>query len=222
MADNIATTGAETSTDVDNTTSVLTGAADEGSTETNSETDVNNTSDNDTGAADNTSEGEGDAGAEGNESSLETYADFEMPEGMQIDETLLAEAVPIFKELELNQEQAQKLVDFQAKQVQAGKQTQVDDFNQLVNDWREQSKNDGEFGGDKFDENVKVAQSAISAYGTPELKQLLEEHGIGNNPELIRFMVRVGQGLKEDVPGASGSEVSTAADRVSILYPNDK
>jgi hypothetical protein len=162
-----------------------------------------------------------DAGKEGSDVVPDTYADFVLPEGMQLDEALLTEATPMFKDLGLTQEQAQKLIDFQAKQVQAGSQKQIDDFNQLKSDWRDLSKNDGEFGGDKFDENVKIAQSAISKYGTSELKQLLEDHGVGNHPEVIRFMVRVGQTLKEDVPGSTGGTPTKAEDAVSILYPND-
>jgi hypothetical protein len=143
-----------------------------------------------------------------------------MPEGSELDEAVLSDATPIFKELGLNQNNAQKLIDLYAKQVQAGSQKQIDAFNQLISDWGTQSKNDNEFGGDKFDENVKIGQSAISKYGTPELKQLLEEHGVGNHPEVVRFMVRVGNTLKEDVPGSNGTTPTKAEDHVSILYPN--
>ena len=159
---------------------------------------------------------------ERNQTAPDTYADFVMPEGVEVDAALLTEATPIFKELGLNQDQAQKLVDFQAKQAKAGSESRVDAFNQLMNDWQEQSKNDKELGGDKFDENVKIAQVAIAKFGTPELKQLLEEHGVGNHPELIRFMVKVGKLTAEDDPGGITTPSSGAKDRASILYPNDK
>lgn len=161
------------------------------------------------------------AGAEGSDTPPDTYADFTLPEGMALDEAAMIEANPLFKELGLSQEKAQKVIDLYAKQVQASSQKQVDDFNQLMSDWQTQSKTDKEFGGDKYDENVKIARSAVNKYGTPELKQLLEDHGVGNHPEVIRFMVRVGHTLKEDVPGSVGGANSKAADRVSILYPND-
>lgn len=179
----------------------------------------------DTGAAASADEpgssgdGTGDAGSEGNDTPPDTYADFTLPEGMELDEAALNEASPLFKELGLNQEQAQKAVDLYAQLIQAGSQKQIDNFNQLMNDWRTQSQNDKEFGGDKFNENVKVAQSAINKFGTPELKQLLEDHGVGNHPEVIRFMVRVGRTLKEDVPGSTGDASSQAQSRVDILYP---
>jgi len=158
---------------------------------------------------------------EGSPTAPDTYADFTLPEGVTVDASVLSEATPLFKELGLTQDQAQKLVDFQAKQVQASSQSQTDSFNQLMNDWQTQSKNDKEFGGDKFEENVGIARSAIDSFGTPELKQLLEEHGVGNHPEVIRFMIKVGKTVREDVPGGNTVPTSKAQDRVSLLYPND-
>lgn len=174
-----------------------------------------------TGEGGNTDTGTQETG-EGSQTVPDTYADFVMPEGVEVDAGLLAEATPLFKELGLTQEQAQKLVDFQAKQVQASSQSQVDAFNQLMNDWQQQAKNDKEFGGDKFEENISIARSAVDKFGTPELKQLLEEHGVGNHPEVIRFMLKVGKLTQEDVPGGSSNPTSKAQDRVSLLYPNDK
>lgn len=209
------------------TTSVQTENTDNADTSTVL-TDTNSDAATDTGAADDAGSEDGNIDAAGDDTDLssqtppDTYADFVMPEGVELDSALLTEATPLFKELGLNQDQAQKLVDFQAKQAKASSESQVDAFNQLMNDWQEQSKNDKEFGGDKFEENVGIARSAIDKFGTPELKQLLEEHGVGNHPEVIRFMVKVGKLTAEDVPGGTNTPPSKAQDRVSLLYPNDK
>lgn len=205
----VSTTGVQTENDA---------VVDETTTVNNSDAVVDETTtvEDDNGVTTDIDTGEGDV------TSPDTYADFVMPEGVEIDTELLAEAVPLFKELGLTQEQAQKLVDFQAKQVQAGSQRQVDTFNQLMTDWQTKAKNDKEFGGEKFEENVAIARAAVNKFGTPELKQLLEEHGVGNHPEVIRFMVKVGKLTAEDVPGGTTTPTSKAQDRVSLLYPNDK
>lgn len=153
--------------------------------------------------------------------SQETYADFDMPEGIELDTQLMDQAQPLFKELGLNQEQAQKLVDFQASQVQASQTGQAEAFNQLKQDWQDQSKNDNDIGGDKFEQSVSDAREAIGKFGTPELTKLLNDFGIGNHPEMIRFMSKVGNLTREDVPGSTGSPTNAKADRVSILYPSD-
>jgi len=210
----------DTTNEVDNKDSVLTGTTTEDKgDDNNSNVDGNTPTDDNTD--DNTDVNQNDTGTEDDDVSPETYADFSLPEGVELDETALAEANPLFKEIGLNQEQAQKVIDLYAKQIQASSVKQVDSFNQLMKDWRDKSSNDKEFGGDKFEENVKIAQSAIAKLGTPELKQLLEEHGVGNHPEVIRFMVRVGQTLKEDVPGSSGSTPNQVVDRVELMYPKD-
>lgn len=220
------TTGVQTNSgDTGGNNTVLTGDNSDASTgDTGGADDTGGSDDADTGAADDSGDTDvgGEQTGEGSQTTPDTYADFALPDGVTVDESLLAKATPIFRELGLTQEQAQKLVDLQAEQVQASSQSQVDAFNQLMTDWREKSINDKEFGGDKFEENIKVAKSAIDKFGTPELKQLLEEHGVGNHPEVIRFMVKVGKLTAEDVPGAGDNPTSKEQDRVSLLYPNDK
>lgn len=176
---------------------------------------------------------EGDAGTDGDKgadnaveggdqsTSSETYADFTVPEGMELDAQLLESAQPLFKELGLNQEQAQKLVDFQAANVQASQTGQAEAFNQLKLDWQDQSKNDKEIGGDKFEQSVSDTHEALGKFGTPELTKLLDDFGIVNHPEMIRFMSKVGGLTKEDVPGSTGSPTGGEKDHVSILYPSD-
>ena len=212
-----ATVGVETEAAVtEENSSLLTGGETAGVAEGSEEAAAAATEE---GGATEEASGTDEAGAEGSQEVPDTYADFTLPEGMEVDELGLEKVTPLFKELGLTQENAQKLIDAYAEQIQAGSQKQMDDFTQLMNDWREQSANDKEFGGEKFEENVKLAKSAINKYGTPELKQLLEDHGVGNHPEMIRFMVRVGQTLKEDVPGAAGAVSNPVADRVAQLYP---
>lgn len=153
---------------------------------------------------------------EGNQSAPNEYAEFTVPDDMQLDQSLLNAALPVFKELKLTQEQAQALVDFQAAQVKS----QAESFDQLVKTWGDQAKTDKEIGGDKFDESVSLGRLALSKFGTPELNKLLEDFRIGDNPEMIRFTARIGKLLKQDVPVIPGTPPSDKKDRVSLLYPN--
>jgi hypothetical protein len=50
----------------------------------------------------------------------------------------------------------------------------------------------------------------------------LEDHGVGDHPEMFRFMVGVGNLTAEDVPGSDGVGGSAKKDIVSTLYPNDR
>ena len=167
-----------------------------------------------------TEEGSGDTGESNNSTVPETYADFTVPEGVDgLDKAAMERATPLFKELGLSQENAQKLVNFYASEIQAGAQNQLESFSQLKQEWREKSSKDNEFGGDKFQENVGIAMKALDKFGTPELRELMDDTGVGNHPEVIRAFYKVGQFLVEDNPGSTGSASSKPKDRVSILYP---
>ena len=164
----------------------------------------------------------GEGSDEGGQGVPDTYADFTMPEGMPVDTALLEAAAPVFKDLGLSQEQAQKLVDFQASRVQAGLANDVDAFEQMIGGWKTDARNDSEFGGDKYDESTSIAAAAVEKFGTPEFKRLLNDHGVGDHPEMIRFMLKVGRLTKEDVPGGTSAPQSRESSRVNDLYPDAK
>lgn len=170
--------------------------------------------------SDTPAEKSGDAG-EGDASTDNVYTDFVLPEGMELDSTLLEQAIPVFKELGLSKESAQKLVDLRAKQIQDDIKSQAESFDQLKQDWQTAAKSDPEIGGDKYPESVATARLALSKVGTPELTKLLDEFGMGNHPEMIRLLARVGKFVKEDSPGNNGiTPTQVKKDRTSILYPN--
>lgn len=150
----------------------------------------------------------------------ESYVDFEMPEGMTVNTEMLEAFTPAFKELGLTQDQAQQLVTIEAGLVQAQQQAQYDAFTQQIEEWGTTAKNDQEYGGDKFEESVGFAQKAVNELGTPELKEALESSGMGNHPEMIRLMTRIGRMMGEDTLGG-GQGVADKKDHASVLYPDN-
>ena len=112
-----------------------------------------------------------------------------------LDPNVLTAFGEVAKELDLPQEAAQKVLDKVAPVIQARQAEQVE---KARVEWAEDSKSDDEFGGETFDANLKVAKSALDAFGTDPFKQLLSESGLGNHPEVIRFMYRAGKAISED------------------------
>lgn len=149
--------------------------------------------------------------------------DLTMPDGVELDQELLDELGPEFKELGLTNAQAQKLADkFIAKQ-QARAKAQGEDWAKTISDWADKAKADEEIGGAKWDDTVKAASGVVNRFGTPELKEYLNASGGGNHPEMIRFMAKVGALIGEDNPAISenpGGKVKQ--DTASILYPDDQ
>ena len=75
---------------------------------------------------------------------------------------------------------------------------QAQEVEKARTEWAERSQSDEEFGGESFESNIEVAKSALNAFGTDPFKQLLQESGLGNHPEVIRFMYRAGKAISED------------------------
>lgn len=161
--------------------------------------------------------------AETAEGAPEAYADFTLPEGMEVDTGLLAEVTPLFKEDGLTQERAQRYIDKYAARIQAMSEGAGEAFDKAYTDrkqaetaelsdkWLDAAKGDKEIGGDKFDAVKSRVMEAVGTVATPEMRQAFDELGWGNHPELIRFAHRLidytPQDKGERPAGAGGTEV---------------
>ncbi len=142
-------------------------------------------------------------------SAPETYEDFTLPEGMEMDTDVLGEFKNLAKELNIPQAKAQQLIDFQtqlatkqAEQYQAAvaKQSQ---------DWAAAIKNDPEIGGENYDKSVASAIKVIQSFGDPALTELLNTSGLGNHPALFKFCHRISAAIAEDKFVMPGSQTDT-------------
>ncbi|HEY7824054.1 MAG TPA: hypothetical protein VIG24_14530 [Acidimicrobiia bacterium] len=149
--------------------------------------------------------------------------DLKMPDGVEVDQALLDEIGPEFKELGLTTKQAQSLADkFIAAQEAKGK-AQADGWSKTVADWVDTAKADPEMGGAKWDSTVKAASGVVGKFGNDGLKEFLNASGAGNHPEMIRFMAKVGAVISEDNPAISENPGKmTPRDSAAILYPDDQ
>ena len=147
--------------------------------------------------------------------------EFTQPEGVSMDTEALGEFEGLAKELKLSQEEAQRVTDIGVKLAQKWEAKQADAIQQAAAEWAATSTADKEFGGDKLTENLAVAKKALDAFGTPELRSLLNDSRLGNHPEVIRFMVRAGKAISEDrmVTGGAGP-AKAGTDTAKALYPN--
>lgn len=153
--------------------------------------------------------------SEASQSEAPEKYEFGQIDGVDLDETVIGGFSDVAKEIGLSQEQAGAVVEKIAPLLAQREAQRVAEITQA---WGEEAKQDKEIGGEQFDENLSVAKQALDAYGTDELKSILDESGIGNHKEVIKFMWRVGQTLQEDrlMSGDGGSSHQDARD----LYPN--
>ncbi|EPJ2979049.1 peptidase [Klebsiella pneumoniae] len=142
--------------------------------------------------------------------------EFQAGEGVELDAEALKDFEPVARELNLTNEQAQKLVDAYPKILAGVQQRQADAWQAQTEEWAATVKADKEIGGDKLTANLGVAQRALDTFGTPELKEYLNGTGLGNHPELVKAFVKVGKAMSEDgvVTGKESGQRSAA----EVLY----
>jgi len=148
--------------------------------------------------------------------------EFKAPEGRVFDSEVMASYSQVAKELNLSQESAQRLLDAVGPKMAERQMAMIE---ATRNGWADNSKSDREFGGEKLSENLGVAKKALDAFGTTELRTLLNETGLGNHPELIRFMFRAGKAISEDrMVSGSATQAKAGprsfADLADALYSN--
>ncbi len=139
-------------------------------------------------------------------------------EGSDIDPAFIDSYSGLAKKYGMNQENATALLKDAAGILS---RMDVENVTHQTSEWIEASRNDTEFGGTALNANLAIAKKALDTYGTPEIMQLLEETGLGNNPELIRFFYRVGKTLTEDgvvTRQTGGNGVKTFDEAARKLY----
>lgn len=166
-----------------------------------------------------------DAAAKPAEPAKEVVYDLKMPDGVELKSEAVDELKATAKEFGLTQEQAQRIADLGVKQAQGFAAQLVEQQKSLTTQWAEETTADKEIGGDKLPENLGVAKKALDSFGTPALKTLLNQSGLGNHPEIVRFMVKAGKAISEDGQLVTGA--AAQADRANTpienrLYPNQK
>lgn len=145
------------------------------------------------------------------------YADFLLPDGAQADEALKAEFLPVAKELGLNQAGAQKLVDFKAKLDQHA----IQNWGNHVNELKVTAMADPEIGGGNYQPAITAGKQAISRFGNPEFRKMLNHYGVGAHPEMIRFLAKVGQATGETTIPPSGGATTVAEKPLHELMYKD-
>lgn len=174
------------------------------------------------GDDDGSDEGEGE-GDDQNEEAPE-YDDFNLPEGFEaLDETLLAEAAPLFKENGLSQEEAQKFVDLYANAIKQQNEASLQAFTELNNKNKEAIENHPEFGGDKLEESsVDCARAIDVVMGdkAKEFRDLVNQTGLGNHPLMFELLTKVGKSINEDGI-VDGRKAGTRPDAATVMYGKD-
>ena len=155
------------------------------------------------------------------------YDKFTIPEGLGIelayDEKAFGEFAAIASEMKLSQEQAQKIVDMYARRQAAYAQDEQDRFDHMLMDWKKKIEQHREFGGANLQKSIVSVSRFMKMFGSPELVKVLNDTGLGNNPDVFAAFVKAGNAISEDSrPNTANSlNVRDVSDggRAKRMYP---
>lgn len=160
----------------------------------------------------------------------ETYAQFNVPQGYELDSKVMEQATPMFKAMGLNQENAQKLVDFYITQTMESANEPYKVWNDMQTKWVNEVKQDPIL-GPRLNEVRTTISRAIDGMNDPKLakefREAMDYTGAGNHPAFIRAFYKLAQAVTEgrhivgNGPSPAGQgrpgEVPSAA---KAMYPN--
>jgi hypothetical protein len=119
------------------------------------------------------------------------------------------------KALGLTQAQAQQLVDGRAAYM-----------HDLSTQFLEQAKADPEIGGAHFETTVKHAIAGrdwlfpAGSKGSDTIRRWFDATGLGNHPEFLRAMARIGKSRAEDTHVQGGRETAARRPTEDVLFPS--
>jgi hypothetical protein len=157
-----------------------------------------------------------------------TYTDFKLPDGYALDDEIKSTLHKLGNTNKWKQEQVQQVVDLGVQFSQRIDKLVMEAHLERMAAYRKAVLSDAELSGSdrtQLPKNLGIAkEAALKIGGQPFLKALVET-GAENHPEVVRFLLRLGNKMQEDALGAhllggagQGSEKSPA----EVLYPQYK
>lgn len=125
----------------------------------------------------------------------EKYEAFKAPEGVTLDPKAMEAFQGVAKELGLSQDQAQKLVDFQTQAIKVATDDQQAQFAKMQSDWAAETRKS--LGADADKQLAYVAQFR-DKFLTPGAREILNQSGMANHPEIIKSFIQAGKAISED------------------------
>ncbi|MDA0798716.1 MAG: peptidase [Chloroflexi bacterium] len=153
------------------------------------------------------------------ESAPDAYEAFKLPEGAEADEAQLAAFNEVARELNLSQDAAQKLIDFEVERVKQQQESAAKYWTDQIAEWLVTSKSDPEIGGKGWNDTLKHANVFVAQFGNDGLREVMETIGLGNHPEVLRAFARAGRAMSEDAFVKGNGGVNNAPkSRADVLY----
>jgi hypothetical protein len=153
--------------------------------------------------------------------------EIELPEGSSLTQKDLDEVAQLASDLNLNKEQAQKLLESRESVFKSAKQTGEDTWKSKFDNDLKQLTSDPDFSGEARKVADQHMTRAITAFGSQELIEYLNTPQGGTNVHLAKFIMNIGKALapaeSDDPSLVKGQQTPTNTKEVSVeerMYPS--
>lgn len=153
--------------------------------------------------------------------------DLTPPEGVTLDPAMLEKFEPLARELNLSNEDANKLLPLATELLQNQQKVQAEAWSKQIADWSEAVKADKVLGGENLPQTLKSAGRFMDWLGMDDLRALLNVAspenpnglGIGNHPVLVAAFAKAGKAMAEDGFIPASRESAGKKDLAHQMYP---
>lgn len=147
--------------------------------------------------------------------------DIKLPDGVTVDEILMGDFLGIVNDQKLTPaERTQELVDLQIAAQQKASEAGSQAWAEMQTNWQTEVKNDKELGGTNLQPTLDGIAKLVETYGSPELVEVMNLTGAGNNIHVIRFVNKIAAKLNEGAPVSPGNPISAPQTAAERLYPS--
>lgn len=141
----------------------------------------------------------------GRPESPDKYSNPELGEGVKLDEAQLKIGKELFHKLGLTDKQAKELIKFDAERLTGASKAMEEQKAAAMKAADESLHKEW---GQKFDMNMELAKAAASKFGDESLQNFLKANPqIDNNPDFMKFLAKIGEGMMEDSARGRGATV---------------
>lgn len=157
----------------------------------------------------------------------EKYADFELPEGFQMDTKALEEFMPLAKELGMTQEAAQKAISLHAKAMGAVIQGMAEKRDSAYAQVIDEIKADKVFGGDKYEQNMGRINSVFEKFGGDanvfhQAVAQIAQYDTAKAKSMYAAFDNIAKAASVDDSLIGGGQAVTHENMADIMFPTTK
>lgn len=129
-----------------------------------------------------------------------------LPEGSHLKQDDVDKIASFAKEHGLSKDVAQKLLERESATVAARDQAALDQLAEQSEAWKQEIIADKDFGGEKAAETAQLAHDVAKKFGSENFVSELERTGLGNHPELVRMLARIGRAMESGNPNRGSGQ----------------